>query len=305
MTLFTTSKILFAMFLWAICYPLITVGIVYAPHITFAALRAALAGLVLLGLAVAMRRPFPRGIKIWATLAMVGFGATSLGYIGMFHAAEYVSPGIATVIANSQPLMAAGLASVVLGERLTAWGKVGLFLGFLGIVIIAVPRIIAGGQDSYVIGVAYIVLAAVGITISNVMLKRIAGVVDPMMAIGLQLLIGGVPLAIVAGIVEDPISIQWSITFVSVLLALALFGSALVYVVWASVLNEVPLSSANAFSFLVPIFGLAMGTMFYGETLGWPEMIGIVLAVIGVAVVTQKGIVPSGKFSRQPIDTST
>ena len=290
MNIFTTAKIIFAMFLWAICFPLITIGIAYAPHLTFATMRAVIAGATLLGLAFALRRPFPRGWKSWAGLTVVGFGATSLGYFGMFHAAEFVSPGMATVIANTQPLLAAGLASVVLGERLTVWGKSGLALGFLGILVIAAPQLFAAGQKSYVIGVSYIILAALGISVSNVMLKRIADTVDPMMAIGLQLLIGSIPLAVIAAMTEDITLIQWSPNFLFALLGLALFGSALVYLIWMSVLTEVPLSKANAFSFLVPVLGLIMGLIFYDEALGWPELSGIFLALTGVTMVTQKGI---------------
>jgi len=292
MTLLSTGKIILAMFLWAICFPFITIGIAYAPHLSFAALRAVLAGLVLLGIALALRRSFPRGPKIWVSLAIVGFGATSLGYLGMFMAAEFLSPGIATVIANTQPLLAAGLAAIVLGERLTGWGRLGLALGFIGIVTIASPNLLSGGQDSYFIGFAYIILAALGVTVSNVMLKRIANAVDPLMAVSLQLLIGSVPLAIAAALTEDPATIQWSFNFILALIVLAVFGSALVYVVWMSVLSDVPLSKANAFSFLVPVFGLTIGMLFYGETVGWPEMAGIVIALIGVMMVTQKGIAP-------------
>lgn len=32
----------------------------------------------------------------------MAFGATTLGFLGMFHAAEFVSPGLATIIANAQ-----------------------------------------------------------------------------------------------------------------------------------------------------------------------------------------------------------
>jgi len=51
---------------------------------------------------------------------------------------------------------------------------------------------------------------------------------DRLMAMGMQFLIGSVPLAIVAGMTEDPGAIQWTFTFVAILLALSVFGSALV-----------------------------------------------------------------------------
>ena len=56
-----------------------------------------------------------------------------------------------------------------------------------------------------------------------------------------------------------------------------------------SVLSEVPLNQANAFSFLIPVFGLSMGVLFYGETLGLLKLLGIILAIIGVVLVTRKG----------------
>jgi drug/metabolite transporter (DMT)-like permease len=72
-------------------------------------------------------------------IVLVGLGATSMGFLGMFHAAEFVSPGLATVIANVQPIIAAALAHVFLGERLMVIGKIGLAVGLAGIAAIAWP----------------------------------------------------------------------------------------------------------------------------------------------------------------------
>ena len=289
MSIATIAKIILVMMLWAACFPLIPAGIEFAPHMTFAALRAFLAGVTLTLLAVALRRPLPKEPQIWAMVAIVGLGATTLGFVGMFHAAEFVSPGIATVIANTQPLLAAVLAGAVLNERLNAHGKVGLLLGFVGILAITSTRLFSGGQENYIIGVAYITLAALGITVSNVLIKRIAGKVDALMAMGLQMLIGSIPLALSAWTMEDPTSIRWSLTFVGAFLGLSLLGTALVYWLWFSVLEKTQLNRANAFSFLIPIFGLTMGFLFYDETLGWPQLVGIALTILGVGLVTRRG----------------
>jgi drug/metabolite transporter (DMT)-like permease len=293
MTAATIAQIVLVMLLWAACFPLITAGLGLAPHLTFAAMRAILAGVTLTALAFALRRPLPKGLPHWAMVAVVGLGATSLGFLGMFHAAEFVSPGIATVIANTQPLLAAMLAGMVLAERLTVRGITGLVLGFIGILSIAAPQFVAPGQGNYISGVAYIILAALGITVSNVVIKRIAGKVDPLMAMGLQMLIGSIPLVLAAWGTEEPATVRWSFTFVGILLALSLFGTALVYWLWFSVLEKTPLNRANAFSFLIPIFGLTMGALFYGESLGVSQLIGIALIVFGVALVTRHGTRPA------------
>jgi drug/metabolite transporter (DMT)-like permease len=293
---FETAKIILVMFLWAVCFPLIAAGFAYAPHLTFATLRAFLAGGVLVGVGFALGRPVPRGVRIWTFLVFVGLGATSLAYLGMFHAAEFVSPGIATVIANTQPLLAAILAVMFLGEHLGTVGKLGLALGFAGIVFIAAPQLVTGQGENYALGIAYILLAALGITISNVLIKRIAGEVDAIMAMGFQLLIGGVPLMVAAFVFEDPSSVIWSPRFILILAGLSLFGSALVYWLWLLVLENMALTRANAYSFLVPVFGLTMGALFYGETLGWPEFVGIGLTLFGIGLVNRKTL----KMPRRP-----
>ncbi len=288
MRLIEPFKIILVMFLWAICFPLIVAGFAYAPHLTFATLRALVAGAALLAVGLALGRPMPRGVRVWVMLAFVGFGATSLAFLGMFHAAEFVSPGIATVIANTQPLLAAVLAGSFLGEYLDLRGKLGLALGFGGIVFIAAPELFSAQGESYALGIAYILLAALGITFSNLLIRRIAGQIDAIMGMGIQMLIGSVPLGIAALVMEEPSSVDWSMRFVVILLVLSLFGSSLAYWLWSSVLEKTELNRANAYSFLVPIFGLSMGALFFGETLGWPDYIGIALTLAGIALVTSK-----------------
>jgi drug/metabolite transporter (DMT)-like permease len=280
------SKIVLVMFLWAICFPLIVAGFAYAPHLTFAALRAFVAGSALVAVGLLLGRRWPRGLQVWVTLVFVGLGATSLAFLGMFRASEFVSPGIATVIANTQPLLAAVLASLFLGEHLDRRGKIGLALGYSGIVVIVLPQLATVNADSYLAGVGYILLAAFGISVSNVLIRRIAPKVDALMAMGTQLLIGGVPLAVGAFMLEDPGTVIWSYEFVLILAGLALFGSALGYWLWSDILKKTELNRANAFSFLVPMFGLSLGALFFNERIGWFEITGIGLSLVGIAMAS-------------------
>ena len=256
MTVGATLRLLAVMVLWATCFPLITIGLDLAPHLAFAALRAALAGVCLIALGVFCRRPTPVGVRSWFLIVVVGLGATSMGFLGMFHAAEFVSVGLA------------------------------------GIALVAWPGIAGDNGRGYSQGIAYVLLAATGVSIGNVAIKRLTGQADPIMAMGFQLLIGAAPLALLSILTEDVSLLTWSPKFLLVLLALAVFGSALAFWLWFESLERVTLSWANAFTFLVPIFGLVVGAAFFGERFEAIQATGILLVLTGIFLV-QRGATSS------------
>lgn len=281
-------RLVVVMALWAACFPLITLGLGSAPHLAFASMRAVLAGTCLLGLGSLLGRPMPAGGHAWALLVLAGFGSTTLAFLGMFHAAEFVAPGLATVIANAQPLLAAILAHMFLAERLGPKGNLGLATGFVGIVIIAWSGIVPAASNNYAIGIAYIVLAATGVAIGNVAMKRLAGRVDALMAMGIQLLLGAIPLTLLSLSTEDLSSIVWSTNFVLILVALALLGTSLAFWLWFTTLGETGLNRANAFTFLVPAFGLVIGALFFDERLSSSAIVGGALIVTGIVLVQRE-----------------
>lgn len=286
------------MVLWASCYPLITIGIQSAPHLTFATLRSLIAGLALLAAAMMLQRSWPDDLQTWLWIILAGLGMTGLGYYGMFHAAEYVSPGLATVIANSQPLIAAILAYLFLRERLTFKGWLGLATGFAGVLVIAAPQLFVG-QSKVTVGVAYVLLAAFGVAVGNIAIKKLSTRVDAEIAMGLQLLIGSVPLGILAMLTEDQNKVEWSPVFMASLLGLAIPGTAIAFWLWQFTLKKIDLSKANVFSFLVPVFGLAIGVTVFNERLTLLIVAGTLIASAGVLLTTARSAYANAEESNR------
>lgn len=280
--------LLLVMFLWALCFPLISIGLATTPPLYFAALRAFVAGASLLVLAILLRRPFPHHAHVWMKLAGVGLGTTSLGFGGMFLAGGIVSPGIATVLANAQPLIAAVLAYFVLSERLDPPVRIGLSIGFAGIILTAFSSLGSQSATNALLGSVYILLAALGVAAGNVLLKSLADEIDPLVVVGCQFVIGAVPLLSLALVFESPINIVWSLAFTVDLLALSLFGTALAFVLWFSLMHRNKLTRLNTFTFLTPVFGLLIGAFFFNERLGWLEIGGVLLILIGIVWVSWK-----------------
>jgi len=289
LTVSTALRLVLVMVLWAGCFPFITLGLDMAPHLAFATLRAVLAGLVLILIGAMLHRPLPSGRRSWSLITLTGLGATTLGFLGMFHAAEFVSPGIASVIANSQPLLTVGLAYLFLDERIGSIGIAGIVAGFLGILAIASPGLSGGDTQAYALGVAYIILAAVGVAIGNIAIKRLPDDVDGLMAMGFQLLIGSVALGVFAVSTEDLRSMVWTGDFVIILVVLSTLGTSAVFWLWFSTLRHVALSRAVAFTFLIPLFGLVIGSVLFDERLGRVEILGASLIVAGILAVQFSG----------------
>lgn len=280
---------LVVMALWASCYPLIAIGLDDAPHLTFATLRALLASAVLIAIAIVTRAAWPQRPAEWGWITLAGTGMTGIGYFGMFQGAEFVAPGLATVISNLQPLIAGFLAALFLSERSGLLGWSGLTLGFLGIAIIAAPAVLADTGTTSLVGLGYIILATTGVAVGNIAIKRLAGRVEAAMAMGLQLLIGAVLLAFLAVSLEDPTEVRWTGTFISSLVSLALPGTALAFWLWQVTLSRLEVSQAVAFSFVVPVIGLTVGWAFFDEAVTLITVVGAGLSIIGVYLATCDG----------------
>jgi drug/metabolite transporter (DMT)-like permease len=228
---------------------------------------------------------------VWLALLGVGLTTTSLGFAGMFLAGGRVSPGLATVISNAQPLIAAVLAYFFLAERLGWSQRLGLATGFVGILTVAAPGFGEAPAGASPSGTVYVLAGALGVAMGNVLLKRLAGQVDLLMAMGWQFVLGSTLLWLLTIWLEAPVRLAWTPQLVVVLLSLGLLGTALAYGLWFALLAHAELTRLNTFTFLTPAFALVMGALFFGERLQWMDAAGVALILVGAWWVSQPGAV--------------
>lgn len=275
-------------FLWAICFPLIQVGLGAAAPLVFAAIRAALSGGLVLIIAIGLGRAWPSGFANLGLIVAIGLSFTGLGLGGMFMGGGKIPPGLATVVANTQPLIAAVLAAIVLSERLTVRIGIGLFLGFVGVVVMSAPSLSGPNHVADIQAFLWIILGAVGTAVGNVLLKVLSGRADVLMVTGLQLLVGAAALALGAQAVGASWDIAWTPRFIASLVGLVVFGTALMTALWYYLLARAPLNRLNTFTFLTPVFGLLLGGLFFGERFGSIQVFGILVTILGIQLVATK-----------------
>ena len=281
----------------AVCYVGIKVGLAYAPSLAFGGLRALIAGVVLLAVAASLRTPlWPSSRDVWP-LTLLALAATTLTYGAMFSSPAQMGAGLASVLGNVQPLLVLVLGALFLREPLTPGKVVALACGLIGVGFLLYPSIAAlpgstgmsaptGG--SMTIGSLLALGASAGAAAGSVLVKRIRVRPGIIALTGWQLVIGSLPLLVAAGLRPNGLAIQWQPTFVAVLLYLALLGTALPTTLWFWLLQAEDAGRLSMFLFLIPVLGLLLGVVVFGERTGWLEATGVAIIVSGLVAVSRE-----------------
>ena len=147
-------------------------------------------------------------------------------------------------------MLTAVLAFWFLKESINKYENMAIIMGFVGVMIIAASNEDGASGVSFE-GLAYLIIAVIGLSVSNVLIKQLAGKVNALVAMGWQLIFGAIVLWVIAFATENPSEVNWTSYFIISLLGLSIFGTALAYWLWFRVLENVDLVFANSFSFLV------------------------------------------------------
>lgn len=273
----------FTVMAWASSFPAIRAGLAGFGPAEMAALRFALAGGPAALFLIATRAKLPELGDIWRFL--VGGVIFIAAYALLLNFGQRVVPaGPAAFIINTNPIMTAVLAMMILGERfsLTAW--VGTALSFAGIGVIALGK----GLDVEIgISVLLILGAAFCNAITTVLQKPLFARYKPLhvaawnMAIGGFVLLPFLPSAIEQAKAAPSVSF-WSVVYLAVVPSLIAYGT------WAITLSRLPAARASNFQYAVPPMAMLIGFFWLGEIPTVFGLIGGAMALAGVVVVNLK-----------------
>lgn len=260
--------------IWGSNFVVIKLALAHLPPLLLATLRFALAALPLVLL---VRRP----PVSWGNLALYGL-TIGVGQFGLlfYVMTRHISPGLASLVIQSQVFFTVGLSMLLSGERVRPFQLVAALIAVAGIVLIASR---SDGQTTP-LGLVLTLAAALSWALGNIA-SRAAGPVNVLAYVAWSSLLAVPPLAalsltlegwprIAAGLAEA----DWA-TWAAVLwqsIGNTIFG----YGVWAWLLARYPAATVAPFSLLVPVFGMGASTVFLGEALP-PWKLGAGALVLG------------------------
>ncbi|MEU2869031.1 EamA family transporter [Streptomyces olivoreticuli] len=244
-------------------------------------IRALPAGLAL----VAVTRRLPRGSWWWRALVL---GALNIGaFFALIFVAAYRLPGgVAATLGALQPLLAAGLAAGLLGERLTTRTVITGAAGVAGVsllVLRADARLDAFGLAAALGGA---VVMATGVVLS----KRWASPAPLLATTGWQLVAGGLLLLPVALFVEGPPPASLTGANLAGYAYLAVVGAGLAYPLWFRGIRALPPTDVTFLGLLSPVVATVLGWLVLGQDLTPAQSLGglVVLASLVVAQIRRR-----------------
>lgn len=269
---------------WGSTFAAIEVGLDAAPPLTFAGLRSVIGGTVMAVLALLWREKLHLR-RDWSVLARLTLANVVVFFALQTIAVDYLTSGLAAVLIYLQPVLVGLLAWRFLGEALTPAKIGGLLLGFSGIVVVSAG---AFGDDFSPVGIVIAVAASLAWAVGTVYFKSVQNQVPMLWAVAVPFVVGGLVLTALGIVVEEPTSITWTASFVAALLYAALIGTALAWFLWFELVRSGEASRASAFAFLVPLVAVLIGTVFLGEPLTLPLLLGGALVIGGIVLVNRR-----------------
>jgi drug/metabolite transporter (DMT)-like permease len=278
--------------LWGASYIFIRVAVPALGPFVLMGARVALASGALALYAVILARGMPKFRSRWKEFLIVGATNSAIPFTLIAAAEIELTASLAAILNSTTALFVAVVAAVWIGESLTVKKVVGLLLGFTGVVVLVgwdpVPL-----NGAVLLAVGAMLAASLSYAVGGVYVKRTFAGVSPLaMTIGQQGAAAAILLPLAAASLPGeapPLPAALSA------LALALLCTAVAYLLYFRLIENVGPTKTLAVTFLIPVFGLLFGVVLLGEPVGLGTIVGFAIISYGVALVTEIRLLGRGK----------
>jgi drug/metabolite transporter (DMT)-like permease len=271
--------------LWGASYTFLKIAVATIPPVTLIAGRTLIAGLLL----VAIMRW--RGIKMpvdagnWRRFLFQACLNSVIPWTMVAWGTRALDASVATILNSTAPIFTFFLTfAITRHEAVTSRKLIGVIAGMVGICLIVGVQALSGLGEQLAAQIALLLAAAcyAGAAIFG----RAFRYLDPMAPAAGSLLCGAAILIPLSLVVDRPWTLAPSTNSLLALLALAVFSTALAFVIYFRLIQTLGSIGATAQAYLRVPIGVAASVLVLGEQLSSTAWIGLACVVIGVAAMT-------------------
>jgi drug/metabolite transporter (DMT)-like permease len=271
------------MVVWGSTFVVTKAAATEIPPLTLALLRFLIALVVLVPIAWSRGgwSLLPKPVPV-ATLVMMSLSGIALFTIAFNYALVYASATQGALIYALLPAAIALAAVLFLKERPDRRRIAGVILSICGVALVIAGGESGGDSPRPLLGAAWMIGAVVAWTAYTVLAKRLAHADQLIVTTSISLL-GVIMLAPLSAFELAQSSFQApSLQAWLGVVFLGVIASAIAYIVYNFALRELDASLVGVFTNLDPIIGVLTAVVFLGEILHGGQVLGGVLALIGM-----------------------
>ncbi len=299
--------------IWGSSFLWIKIAVQEISPLMLVALRLLFGGLGLGVIAFFNRPAFPRNLKIWFILVVLGFINTGIPFFMISWGELYIDSAIAAILNSTTPLFTMLIATLFIhDDRLTVRRLIGLLVGFVGIVILVSsnlppssltssspftnpPEILNAGISSNLLnqlsfslrGQLAVLAASLFYGISSVFARRTTQGLSP-------IVIGLVPLLSVDAVLWTFARVgrdvhhlpNAPVTWLAVIW-LGIMGTAVSFILYYYLIHSVGPTRTTLVTYIFPLVGVILGVFVLHEKLDWNVLIGGSMIVGSIVVVNR------------------
>ena len=271
--------------LWGGSYTFIKLGVATIPPITLIAARTAIAGLLLLAIMHARGLRLPRDAATWRRFLFQACLNSVIPWTLIAWAERSLDAGLATILNSTSPVFTFFLTLAIARHETPTFRKLfGVVAGIAGICLIVGVQALSGLGEQLVAQLATV--AATVCYAGAAIFSRGFRDLDPMAPAAGSLLAGAAILVPMSLVVDQPWTLAPSMSSGLALLGLAVFSTAIAFVIYFRLIQTLGSVGTTAQAYLRVPIGVALGVLFLGESLSPTAWIGLGCVVMGVAAMT-------------------
>ncbi|MCX6026288.1 MAG: DMT family transporter [Chloroflexi bacterium] len=276
------AEAVIASMIWATSFVFVRLGMDEVGPLTMAGLRYF--GAFLLMLPFIRWRPNARALRskgVWLRLIGIALGVYTVGNGALYWSLKYISPTTASFIVGLLPLLVLTAGIAYLHERPTLCQVGGVVMCVAGCALFFAM----GLKPGQPLGLVIAAMGVVGFAVFAILSRDVArmGQLDTFTLTALPLGVGGASLLILAISVEGvtlPSRQVWAIVA-----WLASINTVVAYILYNRSLKILTALEANVAMNLSPFATALMSFMILGERLTPLQIAGMVIGIVGVALV--------------------
>jgi len=220
---------------------------------------------------------------------LLGMLLFCLNYIVTYHAQQYITSALTAIAFSTMLWMNIINARIFFGVRAGGRVIVGALLGIVGIVVLFMPQIDRVSlSDATLYGAALCVLGALIASLGNMVSQSAQNDGLPVMQSNAWgMLYGSILTGAIAFGQGKEFSFDWSLTYVSSLLYLIIFGSIIAFGAYLTLLGRIGAHKAGYAVVMFPVVALGVSVFFEGLQITTNIVVGVMLVLLGNIFILQ------------------